>query len=349
MKRLILFPEKPGSQSGYQKAVAADWERISPQPIDTVVCYATSPGEPAHVKVMPRPPALSTARVINLLQARVASELRPGPLRALTEGRPFDQLFCGEVIFYRALRELYPHQPMQVRFHNLFLVSQLRNQLLRYKLPLAARLNLRLLSRLEKTILADQAVTPIFITEEERAFFHTIYPHRTAHVWPVVPVEYPVRHAQRIPDGPRLVWFGSLSHHKQYALEYFIRRVYAALRKRIPALELHVFGKGSQAFHQPEKGVTGHGYYHQEDYPFGGRALFINPDLLGGGVKLKIADWLRAGLPFISTPYGVEGYRLTPGRHLLIEDITRWEDALYSYFQALYLPHQGAAALSTET
>jgi len=337
VKRLILFPEKPGSQSGYQKAVAADWERICPQFSDTVICYATLLGNAgekwSQARIILRPSALSTVRVINLLQRRVSAELRPGLLSALTERRQFDEIFCGEVVFYRALKELYPHVSLHVRFHNLFLVSQTRNQVLKYQLPLAARLNLYLLTRLEKEILADRKVVPIFITEEEYRFFKILYPLRTAHVWPVVgSADVAAKCGRKRPDATRLIWYGSLSHHKKYALAYFIQHVYKPLRIRMPQLELHLFGKGSDSFRGSAAGITAHGYYSGASYPFEGNALFINPDLLGGGIKLKIEGWLREGIPFISTPFGVEGYQIRENDHVIIKEISEWDEAIYSFF-----------------
>ncbi len=337
MRRLILLPERPGTGSGYQKAVAADLERICPTSADTVICYATSQDcqkdTGTRFVLLPRPSAFTPSRAVNLLSGKVSSELSASWIAGFATGKVWDEIICGEVIFYRALRQLFPGEKILVRFHNLFMVSQTRNRVLGYQLPLMARLNITLLVRLEKEILRDRKVLPVFITEEECNFFHMLYPGRAALVWPVVEAAAVSKLVVSIvPDSQRLVWFGSLSHHKKYALEYFIAKVYTPLKLQMPSLQLHVFGSGSERFNRPLAGISGHGYYSGEGFPFGGKALFINPDLLGGGIKLKIDAWLKNGIPFISTPYGVEGYKISESSSILIRDIDEWADAISVYF-----------------
>jgi hypothetical protein len=282
---------------------------------------------------LPRPSAFALSRAVNLFSGKVSSELSASRIASFATGKVWDEIICGEVIFYRALRQLFPRKKILIRFHNLFLVSQTRNRVLRYSLPLMARLNMSLLVRLEKEILKDQHVLPVFITEEECNFFHMLYPGRTALIWPVVDTSA-IRKSfvNSEPGSPRLVWFGSLSHHKKYALEYFIAKVYTPLKMRMPLLQLHVFGAGSERFNRPMADISGHGYYSDEGFPFGGKALFINPDLLGGGIKLKVDEWLKNGIPFISTPYGVEGYKVSESGSILIRDIDKWADAISVYF-----------------
>jgi len=335
-----VLPEQPGERSGYQKAVRADLDRLQPTTEDVVCCYATAAGPPeqessatpfAFIRI-PRPPRYSLQRLANVCRGRVSGELALNELKKNIPVRQYSQIFCGEVTLYRALRKLYPRAPITVRFHNFFFVSTVRNEFLGYRLPLPTRLHFYLLGRLEKEILKDRLVTPVFITEEERRFFKMIYPRREAYAWGVTTSAESEYRKPIVPDQPRLVWFGGLSAHKKYSLAYFIKRVYLPLRQSAPDVELHLFGAGTTEFDSPDDKVFGHGYFQGKGYPFEGNALFINPDLLGGGVKLKVDDWLRDGLPFISTPFGVEGYKITGNRNVVIEEIDQWGDAILRYF-----------------
>ena len=46
--------------------------------------------------------------------------------------------------------------------------------------------------------------------------------------------------------------------------------------------------------------------------------LALNPMEMGSGTNLKILDYMAAGVPVLSTPFGVRGLNLVPGEHLLV-------------------------------
>ena len=112
----------------------------------------------------------------------------------------------------------------------------------------------------------------------------------------------------------------------------------------MPDVELHLFGHGSEAYDDPARGVHGHGRHAGEGLPFAGDGLFCVPDVHGCGIKLKVADLLKAGAPFISTPLGLSGYHLPPHPHILVQDLGDWAGAIADYFQA-----QGLAQPSAST
>jgi hypothetical protein len=336
MRRLIVLPERPGLKSGYQIAVKADLERLCPGQNDTTICYVSDASvterDNTLYKIVHRPASVSIKRLINLLSGRPGSELWGSDIRKFVKNQRYDSIFCGETTLYRGLKTLFPDSQLTVRFHNFFSASLLRNQFLQYNLPLQTRLNFYLIARLEKLILADHKVIPVFITKEEYAFFRFIYPAREAEVWTVTEAYYDgIVHPEK-PAKPLIVWLGSLSTHKMYSLDYFINVIYDEVKKSIPDLEFHLFGRGTAGLNKPEKQIFGHGFYPGEGLPFGGKALFINPDLLGGGVKLKIKTLIQQGVPLITTPFGIEGYTIQRHDHLLIEDIQNWSKAIISYF-----------------
>lgn len=196
-------------------------------------------------------------------------------------------------------------------------------------------LNMHQYSKLELEILADRNVTMIFITEEELAFARLLAPGIRGECWPVVDPHLAVSAALRAPTVPRLVHFGSsAAAHTAIGLQVLCRSVVPRLRARMPGVECHLFGHGSERFHDPARGILGHGRYPGEGLPFGGDALFCIPDIHGMGIKLKVADLLKAGVPFISTPLGLSGYHLPPHPHILVRELDDWAEAIPAYFLA---------------
>ena len=55
-------------------------------------------------------------------------------------------------------------------------------------------------------------------------------------------------------------------------------------------------------------------------------SLYVNPDIVGGGIKLKLMDLLEGGIPFISSPFGYEGYsrNLIDERFCFVEEEDNW-------------------------
>lgn len=329
------MPEKPGNSSGYQKAVAADMERISVTGNDTIIYYTNHwpASREMHHFYIKRPGKLSFKRIWNLLKLRVSNEMVAKDIQKIVSGCSFSEIFCGETTLYRALRKAFPDKHLQVRFHNFYSVLVCRNTFLRYKLPLITRLNFFLLARLEKEILADTNVTPVFITKEELHFFRIIHPAREAYCWPVVPSTYSRPVHAPTPSKPLLVWFGGLSAHKSYGIQYFIKYILPALKKSLPEISFHLFGNGTEKLNNEARCIYGHGFYQGAGLPYGPEALYVNPDLLGGGVKLKIGDLLSAGVPFISTPFGVEGYHILSGENIMIAEIDNWVACIIEYYR----------------
>jgi hypothetical protein len=65
--------------------------------------------------------------------------------------------------------------------------------------------------------------------------------------------------------------------------------------------------------------------------------LFVIPDLLGGGVKVKTGDSLSLGLPFITTPFGAEGYQFSTAPGRFVADLDDWDSVIDAYFESAAL------------
>lgn len=113
---------------------------------------------------------------------------------------------------------------------------------------------------------------------------------------------------------------------------WFAHEVWPQVKARLPAATLTIIGKNPPlsiqelANGQPGKNpdrrsgieVTG---YVPDPQPYLQRAgVFIVPLLSGGGMRVKIVDGWRWGLPIVSTKVGAEGILYQDGDNILIAD-----------------------------
>jgi len=338
-RRLLVFPCEPGKGDGYSIAVSADVARLAPEADDVIIYRTSRPSPPrGNARTIGTPTRVEQAW--NILKGRPSSEFSGGQLRRCLDGvqGEFDEIFSGEIFFYRALRRLFPTTRIHVRTHNLFSLVRCRQMLGHPPTNFRHALNMHQYSKLEMEILADRNVTMLFITEEELAFARLLSPHLRGECWPVVDPGLAVSGTLRPPTVARLVHFGSsAAAHTAIGLRVLCRTVFPRLRARMPEVEFHLFGHGSERYHDPARGILGHGRYPGEGLPFDGDALFCIPDIHGMGIKLKVADLLKAGVPFISTPLGMSGYHLSPHPHILVREMDDWAEAIQAYFQSLGL------------
>lgn len=246
----------------------------------------------------------------------------------------YTEIFCGGVELYRATRAVFPTQQLTVRFHNLYSLVRSRRRILRYPVDPVFAIALATYPNLEAEIFLDPNVRLIFATEAEQAYHQLHFPGTQSEVWTMGSVP---SSDVRAPSQPRLISFGGVSFHKAAALRYFVSKVFGVIRERHPEYELHLHGQGTSKLHSPEQGVFGHGRFVGSGIPHDGDGLFVNPDLLGGGIKVKVGDWLEWGVPFISTPFGVDGYSIERSPHRIVAPIERWEAAIPEYFRSLGL------------
>lgn len=339
-RRLMILPCEPGRKDGYSLAVGADLARLAPGPEDVVVYRSLRPG-PREDGILTLGTPGAATKAWNILRGRPPYELLDAPLQRCLAGVAggFDEIFAGEIFFYRALRRRFPDTPILARSHNFYALGRCRQLLNRPPTNFRHNLNLVLYSRLEMEILADPNASLAFITEEELAFARLLSPLLRGAWWPVIEPGLAPRADLRAPTVPRLVFLGSAAaSHTAIGLDQLCSEVVPRLRSRLPAAELHLFGHGSEAYDAPARGIHGHGRHPGEGLPFDGDGLFCVPDVHGCGVKLKVADLLKEGAPFISTPLGLSGYHLPPHPHILVRDMADWAEAIAAYFGKHQLP-----------
>jgi glycosyltransferase involved in cell wall biosynthesis len=165
----------------------------------------------------------------------------------------------------------------------------------------------------------------IAISHEDAAKFEAmsgVRPH-------VVPVVVPVTRTTRPPmNKPHLCYVGSLRWKPNVlGLDWFVKDVWPRIRAKIPEITLEIAGVGlssdasgrllvPDAWRAP--GIETVGFLADLEPLYQRSTAMIAPIVGGSGVRLKVLEGLRAGLPTITTPDGAAGLPLVDGHEALI-------------------------------
>lgn len=332
---LYIFPILPSKKNGYGIAVASDYERLKPRVEDVVIWYSTS-DNPSYHQIMIRPRKFAISRVINVIQNKVNSEVTESDLRKMDfKPSEIDSIFCGDVIFYRALRSIFPEKQINVRFHNCFGRILDRVRLIDEPVNLRFKIQSRAFYKLEKEIFHDSNVHKIFISEEDRNYYTSNFGVESdSEVWGFMPDMNKATVLRSNTRKNKIVHLGGVQSHKIDGIKWFINDVFYPLRKSYPLLEFHLYGKGTDLFNNPDNGIFGHGFYNGEHFPLVNEGLYINPDVIGGGVKIKLLKYFEEGTTFITTPFGYEGYPkdLIDNKYCYVIEKEKWYSFMNKYF-----------------
>lgn len=160
---------------------------------------------------------------------------------------------------------------------------------------------------------AVQALTPTAVAPTAQA---TIIPIC------VDPAEAPI---QRQPQARRVTFIGGL-HYPPNAqgICWFAEAVFPQILQAVPDAILTVIGKAPPAKLKhlgiPEQNLATPGFVADVRPYLAESALMIVPLHAGGGMRVKILDAWRWGIPVVSTTVGAEGLDLAPGSTILLAD-----------------------------
>ena len=108
---------------------------------------------------------------------------------------------------------------------------------------------------------------------------------------------------------------------------WFAREVWPKIIAKIPQATLTIAGKNPPTeVYELSRNENGRssiqvtGYIPNPQSYLERAGVFIVPLLSGGGMRVKIIDAWRWGLPIVSTSIGAEGIRCVPGENILIAD-----------------------------
>ncbi|MDD4993942.1 MAG: glycosyltransferase [Paludibacter sp.] len=308
---LYLFPAPANLEGGYNFGVHFAYNKLKPQSEDIVVWCANTSNIP-YIKsndvFVKLPQLYSFESLKKILQNRFHHEIDYDTLKSLNK-LEFDSIHCDEVTFYRAIRKLYPNKQINLRFHNCFARIKERERILGVKQDWRFEKKMDTLAKLEFEIFNDKNVFKIFISDEDRNYYTSMTGSISdSEVWYYEP-EIPTKQDILNILDKKLVWYGGVEGHKTSSVMWFIKYVLPKVKQVIPDIEFHLWGSQTSQFNNPENNIFGHGRYNGDDLPLKGKALYVNPDVIGGGIKIKLMTYFKEGVPFISTPFGFEGYK----------------------------------------
>jgi len=147
-----------------------------------------------------------------------------------------------------------------------------------------------------------------------------------AHVVPMVlPFE---RKPRPRPARPNLCYVGNLRWHPNVAgLDWFCREVWPKIRARVPEATFVIAGVGLKvdpsgnlpvpaAWKVP--GVTTVGFLEDLEPLYVRSLAMLAPVFGGSGVRVKMLEGFRAGMPVVTTPDGAFGLPLEDGKEALV-------------------------------
>ncbi len=118
------------------------------------------------------------------------------------------------------------------------------------------------------------------------------------------------------------IFLGGVDHRRKESLTRFLEHVWPAVRKEIPHAQMLLAGRRMEQFANAGPGIKISGYVDDERLFLGKGAIFINPQLIGSGVKLKTIVAMLAGKAVVSTPTGIEGVPGADGIDYLVTSST---------------------------
>jgi glycosyltransferase involved in cell wall biosynthesis len=133
-------------------------------------------------------------------------------------------------------------------------------------------------------------------------------------------LQQPVILRATLADGPRLCFIGSLDYTANVdGLEWFIDAVWPVVLRRLPGATLTVAGKSATTmkFLRGAAGVRYVGYVADVASVTNAADIAVVPLRIGGGMRVKVLDFLSRGLPIVTTAVGSEGIpRIYGGREV---------------------------------
>jgi hypothetical protein len=335
MPNLYFFPCIPDDRSGYGIAVKSDIKHLNLSNNDYVV-YITE----NKIKNVKKSKHLFIYR--NSISFRIINFISTGHpsffsgfyiyilLKIYFNHTKYNKLFIGDVNFFYCLKYL-KYRSADIRLHNLFLkinenlsfdYLKLQNLKIFYLSLVGASIENKILSKISKP-----GHRLFLITKQEKKFIETKYGINCSIL--SVTSSFPGKIIfKKIKNwDKKIVWLGGLSSHKAIGVDYFIDKIFPKLKELDSEIEFHLFGKGTHKINFPEKRIFGFGFVDNFDFNRFSNSIFINPDIIGGGTKLKLMNLYENGLTCISTDLGVEGFNFSHNwENLTILNIDNWVD-----------------------
>jgi polysaccharide biosynthesis protein PslH len=187
-----------------------------------------------------------------------------------------------------------------------------------------ARAEYRAAQKFERAALTGVDAVVAISGEDARIF--ESFANVEAHVVPVVMTFE--RKPRPHPGKPHFCYVGSLRWHPNVVgLDWFVKEVWPKVRARVPDATFEIAGVGlktdaSGKAIAPDswkaQGITTVGFLEDLE-PLYARSIGMLAPIFGGsGVRMKLLEGFRAGMPVVTTPDGAFGLPLEDGRQAMI-------------------------------
>lgn len=279
-----------------------------------------------------------------LLGKWVSRQVEAALLRELTakdraEGPPWDVVYIDHLamaVYLPIIRRLCPAARVVLECHNV--ESEFFAQFAAAKplpLRLVAKREAELAAQHEARLVATVDAVVAISQRDADALRALAWQKRQQAVWPLVVPQTvtidPVDQPDEVP--PRVVYVGNLTWHPNVAgLDWLCQKVWPLLRAQLPQATLTIAGSGlgqaadgslavPAAWRGP--GIEVVGFVPELRAFVAGAAAMAAPVFGGSGVRIKLLDSLRLGVPTVTTRDGASGLPLRDDMELLCSDDAR--------------------------
>ena len=281
-----------------------------------------------HRRYVPHVAWLRIARGVPYLAGKWdSSEVRAAVRREL-EGREYDTVWLNGLGIARYLplvRRLQPEARVVLDQHNVesdrFAQFAQRQRGVK---RLVAQAESRAARRWERDVLRAVDAVGAISGDDARAY------RELAGVEAItVPQLVPIVERRAETEAPHFCWVGNLSWGPNArGLDWFCAEVWPRVRPRLPDATLEIVGSGlptdaagnavaPAAWRVP--GVTTLGFV-EDLAPVYARAIAMVAPILGGaGIRIKLLEAFRHGVPAVTTPDGAAGLPIESGRECFVE------------------------------
>jgi hypothetical protein len=138
-----------------------------------------------------------------------------------------------------------------------------------------------------------------------------------------------VRRSPKVVEPHSLLFWGAMARRENSdAALYFLRDHFLTLRRRYPDAKIYLVGSNppQELSAMSDNAIIVTGFVDDPTPYFERAGLGIAPLSTGAGIKVKVLEMLRAGLPVLSSPVGAEGIAADP--NLTVVDVAAFADAI---------------------
>ncbi len=131
-----------------------------------------------------------------------------------------------------------------------------------------------------------------------------------------------LNYKKKISKNPQILFIGMITWPpNEDAVEWFLKKIFPLIQKKIPTVEFHAVGKVNKKLLEKMPKLANIIFHKQQPLLkkfFKNNQIFVLPFKMGGGVRIKALTALANGSPIVSTSLGVEGLKIKHNKECLI-------------------------------